>query len=779
VTITNDDGTTPLLVNFTFDDNLDSTIEYFNGSADFVNLGVSIADTIKNLTDVSEAVISGVATTIITHAALAGGTADVWADGDKGSAETQALSFACRQPTWAKRLVGTEETNKWPSFEDETINEVSFLKNRLVFLSDENVAMSEVDKFFNFFRSSTIDVLDSDRIDVALSGNKTSALHSAFTWNETLLTWSELGQFVVNGEPFLSPNTVRREATTAYVNTRKVKPVTSERAVYFLAEGNEYCQLWDYKPTSDDATSAEGNRLSVSVPRYMPGVPKGLLAISDPEVVLVLTDSAPEKLYVFSHLVSDQQRIMGGWHEWSFSGVTQILGIGSIDNEVSLILERDDGKVHLEVLDLWELSETTLDGQEETDDQATPPSYQPVTVELAKDLFTETVDDTFLSTHTADSGFGTWLYSGTETGPATYNGAFLGNEDNAVLLNTGAFETYYSTASITDGDCHFWADITKNSATAGIFPVMRFLTNNQQSGGTKWRKGAGISLNDKWTTLCQVKGVRFNGDLIAEDKLIAELTWNLTEKKRIGFRRVGDVFTYYRADADTGANEVSLGTFTLGELSTTGLSELSDGSHKGACLFTEGSASPLTNNWGIDNITLEGESPTVNETVITPDGLNPDDFPIIIGIDESGNEQTLTPNGDGTASWPTDDVSSQNVVVGIPVTSTIQLSRLFHRKNFGPYAGAAETRGNTYVNNLWVGLEDTTTMAIAIAITGHASFSQDLTEVRSLDGEFMHCRVGARNTEATITFSSADGTNFKLVGIDWEGTFYNRTRRMS
>ena len=151
----------------------------------------------------------------------------------------------------------------------------------------------------------------------------------------------------------------------------------------------------------------------------------------------------------------------------------------------------------------------------------------------------------------------------------------------------------------------------------------------------------------------------------------------------------------------------------------------------------------------------------------------------IIGIDEAGNEVELTQNGDCTLSWPNEDKTSENVVIGIPVTSTIQLSRLYHRKNFGPYAGNAEIRGNTYINNLLVGLEDTSTMDIAIAITGHASFSQDLTEDRSLDAEYMHCRVGGRNTETTITLSSDDSSNFRIVGIDWEGFYYNRTGRMS
>ena len=793
VTIVNDDGSTPTLILFTFDDNLDLTIEYFNGGADFVTLGVSVSDTIKNLTDVSEAIISAVAATLITSASLAGGTANAWADGDKGSAETAALSFACRQPTWAKRLVGTEETNKWPSFEGETINEVSFLKNRLVLISDENVAMSEVDKFFNFFRSSTLDVLDSDRIDVALSGNKTSSLHSAFTWNETLLTWSELGQFVVNGEPFLSPNTVKREATTAYVNTRKVKPVTSERAVYFLTEGVEFCQLWDYRPTSEDALSAEGNRISAQVPRYMPGTPRGLLAVSDPEVVLVLTATDPEKLYVYSHMTQDQKRVLSGWHEWSFSGVTQILGIGSIDNEVSLVVERDDGAVHLEVLDLWELSETTLDSQEDSDDMGTPPEYNPSPlVTRTEDTFTEAANAKMTDHTPAPTTVGGWLVDATydRVGPSAQEFWIDGTNDRIRANDIVAGSIPHPKIDWADtylagggSDLEIWVDwswsghqnvqgeLIAHSAglaagrEAGLVLFLKTLGATTVSIKVKAIDGTGATNTVEFPTTDAVSGV------ITVSASRSHAGGDITAQERYGMRVVDDVLTVFVADAITGDNEVTLYTGTLVAAWKT--------KFRGSTFNWHGLRPDATlfQTCQMDNFHYASGAATPGTTYTTP--LGDSAYPILIGIEPDGTETTLTNNGDGTVTFPTDDKTGVNVTVGIPVASSIILSRFFHRKNFGPFAGDAEVRGHTYINNLLIGLEDTSTMAIAIAITGHVTFSQDLTELRSLDGEFMHVRVGGRNTETTLTLTSSDATNFKLVGIDWEGVYYNRTRRMS
>ena len=793
IQITNDDGTTPTLTAFTFDDNLDSTTEYFNGAADFVNLGVSVSDTIKNLTDVSEAIISAVATTIITHAALAGGTANVWADEDKGSAETDSLSFACRQPTWAKRLVGTEETNKWPSFDGETINEVAFLKNRLVLISDENVAMSQVDKFFNFFRSSTIDVLDSDRIDVALSGNKTSSLHSAFTWNKTLLTWSELGQFTVNGEPFLSPNTVRREATTAYVNTRKVKPVTSERAVYFLTEGNEFCQLWDYKPTSEDAMSAEGNRLSVNVPRFMPGTPRGLLAISDPEVVLVLTSTDPEKLYVFSHLIQDQQRVMGGWHEWSFAGVTQILGIGSIDNEVSLVIERDDGSVHLEVLDLWELSEATVDSQTTNGDPATPPVFNPTPqITRTSDSVTE-ASNTLISDHTvAPTRTADWIVDPTFDNILVGGYYIEGTTDHfrafdAVAASVPPFRINFNDPFFAAGgaDFHVYGDM---SWSLGGHLTFAELDVHLLASATDGEVGLRLRVQDLNSTSVKIlldaalvaggsNSTEFPtadavGGIITVTASRSHAGGDITAEARYGMRVTGDEIKVYTADAITGANETTLYTGTLVTLWKT--------KYRGGTYNFHGARVTATQfrTAQLDNYFFSSGSSTIGTSYTTVLG-DSTAFPIVIGVEADGTETVMTNNDDGTVTFPTDDKTGVTVQIGLPVTSTIVLSRLYHRKNFGPLAGRPETRGNTYINNLMLALQDTTTMSIAVAITGHATFNQDLTEVRSLDGEYMHVQVGGRNEETTLTLTSSDASNFKLSGIDWEGVYYNRTRRMS
>ena len=68
------------------------------------------------------------------------------------------------------RQVGDELTNPPPTFVNNKISDIAFFKNRLVLLSGENVILSEVGEYFNFYRTTVAQLLDSDVIDVAVGG---------------------------------------------------------------------------------------------------------------------------------------------------------------------------------------------------------------------------------------------------------------------------------------------------------------------------------------------------------------------------------------------------------------------------------------------------------------------------------------------------------------------------------------------------------------------------------------------------------------------------------
>ena len=70
--------------------------------------------------------------------------------------------------TYADRGVGDDDTNPFPSFVGQKINDVFFYRNRLGFLADENVIFSQAGEFFNFFNKTVLIGVDIAPIDVAV-----------------------------------------------------------------------------------------------------------------------------------------------------------------------------------------------------------------------------------------------------------------------------------------------------------------------------------------------------------------------------------------------------------------------------------------------------------------------------------------------------------------------------------------------------------------------------------------------------------------------------------
>ena len=69
-------------------------------------------------------------------------------------------------PKWGERVVGDLESSPNPSFIGNKINNVFFFRNRLGFLAADNVILSTVSEFFNFFSETVISVLDLSLIHI-------------------------------------------------------------------------------------------------------------------------------------------------------------------------------------------------------------------------------------------------------------------------------------------------------------------------------------------------------------------------------------------------------------------------------------------------------------------------------------------------------------------------------------------------------------------------------------------------------------------------------------
>src|SRR5690606_4960173 len=147
------------------------------------------------------------------------------------------------------------ESNPFPSFVDRKINDVFFHRNRLGFISDENIVFSKAGDYFNFFRGTATATLDDDPIDVGVSHVKVSILRHAIPFNETLLLFSDQTQFQLGSAEILTPDTISVNQTTEFECSLRAKPVGVSRFVYFAVNRGTFTGIREYYV--EGATEAE------------------------------------------------------------------------------------------------------------------------------------------------------------------------------------------------------------------------------------------------------------------------------------------------------------------------------------------------------------------------------------------------------------------------------------------------------------------------------------------------------------------------------------------
>ena len=230
------------------------------------------------------------------------------------------LSFTFNSSTWDERKCGDEDTNPFPSFVGGKINDVFFHRNRLGFLSDENVIFSEASSYFNFFRVTVRSLLDSAPIDVGVSQNEVSVLQAAVPVQDNLLLFTELNQFKLTADRLLTPSEISIDLSTKYECDLTAKPVGAGASVFFPVKSGIYSGIREYY-VQDDSDNEDAPQITSHVPEYIQGSVRQLVSSANEDTLICLTDAVGKlnECYVYRWYNSDRERIQSAWSKWIFS----------------------------------------------------------------------------------------------------------------------------------------------------------------------------------------------------------------------------------------------------------------------------------------------------------------------------------------------------------------------------------------------------------------------------------------------------------------------------
>ena len=285
---------------------------------------------------------------------------------------------------WGERIAGDTTTTPNPSFIGNAINDIFIYKNRLGFLADENVILSRVRSFFEFFPETVTAVLDTDPIDVIASNNRVSVLKYAVPYQDELILFSSQYQFRFNAaETVLTPATAQITVLTQFEIDTNVRPQLAGGGIIFAQANGDFSQFREFSVRgAGTALTADAQDLTGYVSAFVPSSIHKLTVNDTSNAVFGISNKTgfKNRIYVYKYFVrntgNNVERAQSSWSYWDLSGADEILQVLCV-RETLFTLVRYGTAIYLEKIPVQDRSPE-------------PPTGSPYPLLLDRRISTET-----------------------------------------------------------------------------------------------------------------------------------------------------------------------------------------------------------------------------------------------------------------------------------------------------------------------------------------------------------------------------------------------------
>tara|TARA_Y100001938_G_scaffold149088_1_gene234783 strand:+ start:799 stop:3591 length:2793 start_codon:yes stop_codon:yes gene_type:complete len=225
--------------------------------------------------------------------------------------------FLVKKYTWADRSIGDDVTNPIPSFNGNKINKVIFFRNRLAFLSGENIITAQPGNLTtpNFWVDSALTVSAVDAIDISCSSTYPSDLYDAIEIPAGLLCFSTNEQFLFSADAeVMNPDTAKLRSVSLYNYYKTVPPISLGATVGYIDNSNKYSRFMEMASVAREAEAAIVNTSEV-VPTLLPK-DLDLIANSRENGIVLLGKTNSDEVIGYRYLNQGENRIQSAWFKW-------------------------------------------------------------------------------------------------------------------------------------------------------------------------------------------------------------------------------------------------------------------------------------------------------------------------------------------------------------------------------------------------------------------------------------------------------------------------------
>lgn len=217
---------------------------------------------------------------------------------------------------WEDRLVGDETSNSHPSFVGKTIRDIFLFNNRLGFLTEDNVSMSQAGDYYNFYHVTATAQVVSDPIDLSCASIKPAILNSVAPISQGLLLFSRSQQFLMESEDgSWTPGNVSIRTISNYECDPYVKPADLGTTVMFVSKNVSWTRSFEIF-TRGQREAPTVTESSLPVPEWIPQSINKATGSSQ-NSLWVGSDKSSNKVYLFHFYDEGEERKVASWVRWS------------------------------------------------------------------------------------------------------------------------------------------------------------------------------------------------------------------------------------------------------------------------------------------------------------------------------------------------------------------------------------------------------------------------------------------------------------------------------
>ena len=233
---------------------------------------------------------------------------------------TATTTFTVKQFTYGTRDVGDTFTNPMPTFVGKRINKVLFFRNRLAFLSGENVITSRPGTLGepNFFIETALSVSVADPVDISAASMFPSDLFDGIEINAGLLVFSTNQQFLLaSDDTVFNPDTAKLRSISTFNYNEKIAPISLGTTVAYIDNSGKFSR---FNEMANTAREGEPNIVEVSkvVPTLLPN-DIDLLTNSRENSIVLMGKTGTSTVFGYKYFQTADKRVQASWFKWQLN----------------------------------------------------------------------------------------------------------------------------------------------------------------------------------------------------------------------------------------------------------------------------------------------------------------------------------------------------------------------------------------------------------------------------------------------------------------------------